>query len=365
MHDSGLEQRFGFKPHLVSLKRMQTSVGRDLVNGLCLDRNERVSPLPPEIVEAFRRSIDSSTLQFYPDLSQLYPKLEGFLGVKPGSTLVGNGITESIKVMYETLTSPGDNVVCISPSYPMYQVYADMFEVKLRPLEFNPSTLELRLDDLPKLVDKKTRFVALPNPNLPIESYFGPAKIRELAEFCNERNLVLIVDEAYAFLGSESVLSMIDEFPNLIVFQTLSKAFGLAGSRFGWLVAQPALREYLAKTRSLVEMNSLSAAVASFAFDHPQYMHDYIQQESKGRKFLKEKLTAMGLRTFGAEKTNALLIFVETQARANDLIARMRTRKIYIRGGFQSLAENCVRITTGPLPQMEQFLSEFQTALAE
>ena len=96
-----------------------------------------------------------------------------------------------------------------------------------------------KLDSLYDKLDRDTRFVFIPNPNLPIESCFSIEKIKEIAEICRKNHTMLVIDEAYYFFGAPTVMDLVENYENLIVFRTFSKAYGLAGLRIGFMVSQP------------------------------------------------------------------------------------------------------------------------------
>ena len=348
-----------FKPHLRALERYRTSTGRDLEDGLCLDRNERVTPFPPKVMRDLRKVLTSGLLNYYPDPGPLYEKLSKFVGVPQDQLYLVNGITEGIRVLYETLTKPGDEVVVVDPTYPMYRVYSKAYEVAHKPIRFDEN-LELRLDEAESLIGDKTVFVCVPNPNLPVESYVEPARLKRLAALCRERGAFLVVDEAYGFFGAESVLPFLAEFDNLIVMQTCSKAFGLAGARMGWMISSKRNIEYLSKTRGLVESNSLSMAATEYMLDHPSVMRDYSRAVRQGRDELRRGLDALGVRWLGGDRTNAMLVFLKDNPSVTDLVAHMRAKKIYVRAAFDKPFDRCVRITLGPAVALRAFLRELK-----
>jgi histidinol-phosphate aminotransferase len=348
-----------FKGHLLELTRLRTSLGRDMERGLCLDRNERVIPFKKNTLDAIRREITSAILSCYPEPAALYSKLSKWLKLPEEQIYITNGITEGMRVIYESLTNPGDEVVVIDPTFPMYRVYAKIYQTSYKPINFNKD-LTFKIDDIYSAITKKTAFVCIPNPNLPIESYLNVKEIRRIAQKCKEHNVFLIVDEAYGFFGGESAISLIKEFNNVIVMQTYSKAFGLAGIRIGIMLSQPENITYLSKTRSLVEANGVSMAIASYMLDHLKVMKDYVRATQIGRDYLRRELDKLKIAWFGGNYTNAMLIFLKNEIAVKDVVSYLNKKKIYIRASFESPLDRCVRITLGPKKEMQIFLMEFK-----
>jgi histidinol-phosphate aminotransferase len=330
-------------------------VGRDLKRGIRLDRNERVTNFEDSIINKIYKSIPQYILSAYPDTEALYEKLSKWLKVNSGELYIINGITEGIRIVFETLVNPKDKVVVLSPTYPMYKIYAQIYQATFCPVNFKED-LTFDKKELLDSIDKHTVLVCLPNPNLPIESLLTLDEIRQLAEKCKETDTALVIDEAYTFFGSETAIPLIKEFDNIIIFQTFSKAFGLAGIRLGYMVSREENIEYLSKTRSLVESNGVSMKIAEYMLEHPGIMNDYVKNVKEGSKYVKDRLKELGFRFLGGDFTNGMLIFLENKKQTEDLLNSLKAKKIYIRGSFEYPIENCLRLTLGPKAEMEIFI---------
>ncbi|MCK5615193.1 histidinol-phosphate aminotransferase family protein [Candidatus Pacearchaeota archaeon] len=344
-----------FKKHLLDLERYRTSTGRDIENGLCLDRNEKVTKFTKKIMDEALSRITSSVLSCYPEPTELYKILSGILNIQKDQIYLTNGITEGIRVLFETLTNPGDEVIIVDPTYPMYRVYSDIYQTKYVPINFTDDLL-LEHESIESKINDKTAFVCIANPNLPIESYLSLQIIRDIAEKCKKHDVLFVVDEAYVFLGGESAVSLIDDFDNLVVFQTMSKAFGLAGVRLGWMVSNKENIDYFSKTRALVESNGVTMAIAKYMIENIDISKEYVADLKQGLKYLREELTALGIKSFGGDYTNSTLLFMDNEEDANNALEYLRERKIYVRASFKEPFKNCLRVTLCPKESMVLFL---------
>ena len=347
------------KAHIDQLSRYQTSVGRDLREGIKLDRNERVDDFNPQVLRGIFERIPNWILNASPESEHLYQKLSDFLKIPKDHIYLMNGITEGVKFLYETLTNPGDNVIVLDPTYPMYGVYAKFYGVEYRKFEYG-SDLKPDWKSLEASLDQRTAFVALPNPNLPIESAFSLEEIERILKLLKRTDSYLLVDEAYHYFGAPTVLNLIDRYDNLIIGRSFSKAFGLAGIRLGFLVSQKDNITYIAKTRSLVEANALSMAVADYFLDHPELREEHVRNVKEGSRYAQEQLTKLGVRWHGGNLTNGLLIFLDDENESKESVAFLRSRKIYIRGSFEPPFHACVRISIGSRTKMEVFMQSFR-----
>jgi len=177
-------------------------------------------------------------LNRYPSTSlrdRLTDKLAEIKGVLPGELFLGNGSDECIDLCYRVFCRPGkDNALMISPSYGMYKVCADVNDVEARQINLRKD-FSLPVKDILDAVDENSRLLFICSPNNPTANSFSESQIRRLL-----KNFpgMLVLDEAYAdFSASGSKKALLEEYPNLIILQTLSKAWGMAGLRLGMALA--------------------------------------------------------------------------------------------------------------------------------
>lgn len=353
-----------FKAHIQELQRYQTSLNRDIEMGDRLDRNEKVSNFPDEVIADIFRQFQNFSLSVSPESALLYEKLASTFNIKKNKIYLTCGITEGIRVLYETVTNPGDNIVVLDPTYPMYMVYAKFYQLDYRKFSYDKDCLP-DMQTLYKNIDARTKFAIIPNPNLPIESVFTVDEIRKILDHCRDKGVFVVIDEAYHFWGAPTVMDLVDEYDNLIVFRTFSKAYGLAGIRLGFMVSQEENIEYFSKTRSLVESNTLSMTVARYFLDHPELRDVHVKEVKEGGQYLQKELTALGLKWYGGHVTNGILIFLKSKEEADHTISHLRKKKIYIRGAFEEPYQTCIRVSLGPKETMARFIEELKIWLAQ
>lgn len=342
------------------MKRYQTSLGRDLEKGIRLDRNEKVSDFSSEIMEEIYGIFKNYSLCASPESQPLYKKIAKTLNISDEYIFVTNGITEGIRILHDFCTLPGDNVVCLDPTYPMYWIYSEMYQVNFRKFIFDSKTLIPKMDTLYNQLDKNTRFVFIPNPNLPIENCFTINEIRDIAEKCRTNNTMLVIDEAYHYFGAPSVLELIHEFENLIVFRTFSKAYGLAGLRIGFMLSQPQNIKNISKSRSIVESNTFSMQIAEYFLEHSELRDRHIAEVKEGSIYLQNELSKLNIRWHGGKFTNGILIFLKNAESSKELVSYLMEKEIYIRGSFEPPFDSTIRVSIGSKKYMKKFINSFK-----
>lgn len=191
----------------------------------------------------------------YPDPRQLELKgiISGLKGVPVENMFLGNGSDEAIDLCYRVFCTPGkDNAVAIAPSYGMYRVAADINDVEFREVQLG-ADYSLPVKELLQACDENTKLMFICSPNNPTGNSFP---VDEMVGLINSFNGVVVVDEAYIdFAAQPSLLTLLQEHKNLIVLQTLSKAYGLAGLRLGLAFADAEIMSIFAKVKYPYNIN--------------------------------------------------------------------------------------------------------------
>ena len=258
----------------------------------------------------------------------------------------------------ETITSPGDNVVCPTPTFALYPVYSQMFQLEHRTIGYTDD-YQLDVARLLELIDDRTSIVFLPNPNMPISGTVTLKQITLIAEHCKKHNAVLAVDEVYYPFGGPTAIGLIGEHKNLFVMRSFSKAFGLAGIRVGYLLGNHEQIDYVSKTRTGYEINSVSMGICTFFIERFHLIQDYIQQIKEGLVYLKSELNKLGLEHNGGNEGNFLYVNFRDEQLSHKLVHKLREKKIYIRGGWPVPYETGVSISAAPKNITENFFKEF------
>lgn len=255
-----------------------------------LNTNENPYPPPPAVVKAIQ---DAATgpLNRYPDpTSTLFRRAASeVLGLAgPEWILAGNGSDEILTILVRGFVGEGQSLRLPYPSYILYRTLADIQGATWQQLPFLdgwhlPSAFGQGDDDL--------RLVLLPNPNSPSGTVVPKSEIEALAE---SLPCPLVVDEAYVDFAEENCLDLVQKHENICVTRTLSKSYGLAGIRFGFLVAQPALVARLTNIKDSYNCDYLAGIAATAAIRSQDWLSEIVAKMNATRTRMERELTRLG-----------------------------------------------------------------------
>jgi histidinol-phosphate aminotransferase len=327
-----------------------------------LERNERTVDFPPEILADLRRLVTGFVLRAYPEMDEFYAALSRWSGFPVDHLLATEGADGGLQRVFATYVSEGEQVVVLSPSYAMYPVYCQMYGARMRTLTFN-GKLDLPFEQVLAVVTPDTRLLALVNPNQPIESCYTLDQLRLLAERCAANGTLLLVDEAYYHFCAITAAPLVKEFDHVVVVRTLSKAFGLAGLRIGYVIAAPHVITAMRALKPIYEINHLNAAIATYFLERPRIMEDYVAAVQAGRAVLEGFFARHGCPVHGRH-SNTILVRLPDRLSAEAVTATLRETGWLIRAETQPPMSNHLRITIGPADQMRDFCGRLEPYFA-
>jgi len=268
---------------------------------LWLDKNENTDPVLQGVVFRVLAEMDPRSVAIYPDAAPLYHKLAEYLGVSAHSLILAQGSDGVIGSVFRSYVGKGDVVLVTNPTYAMYQVYVSMFGAVAAELEYsaggNGPTLEpvAVIDAIRK---RRPKLVCLPNPDSPTGTVIEPDALRAIVLSAREVGSMMLIDEAYHPFYEHTAVPWVEEFPNLVVARTFSKAWGLTGLRLGYGIASPDVAAQVQKFRPNYEVNSVAVAMAlRMISDFEPEMRASVTRLNAGRDGFLEAMRGMGLRT--------------------------------------------------------------------
>lgn len=311
-----------------------------------LNTNENPYGPSPRVLEAIRAELGDD-LRLYPDPNgeRLKQTVADYYGVQPAQVFVGNGSDEVLAHVFHGLFQHGQPLLFPDISYSFYPVYCGLYGI---PFEAVPLDAQFRI----AVADyaRPNGGIIFPNPNAPTGCLLPLAAIRQLLE--DNGDSVVVVDEAYIDFGGESAISLVDEYPNLLVTQTLSKSRSLAGLRVGLAVGNAELIEALERVKNSFNsypLDRLALAGAVAAFEDQDYFEQTCQTVVASREQLVVDLQDLG---FEVLPSAANFVFARHPQRdAAELAAGLRERGVIVRHFKQERISQFLRITVGDAEQ--------------
>lgn len=295
----------------------------------------------------------------YPDPLQMELKnaLAQLKKVDVSNISIGNGSDEIIDHLIRIFCRPGiDSIITTPPTFRMYSVAAAINDTTVREVLLKVD-FQLNLPAIFDMIDQNTKLIFLCSPNNPTGNLLDSGDIRILLE---KFNGMVVIDEAYFdFANKQSFLEMLSEHNNLIVLQTLSKAWGLAGLRIGTAYAAPEIIQYLTKVKTPYNVSSLTQQLAIEALQNKSGVENWIRQLVEQRDKLVNVFEAFPfIKKIYPSDANFLLVRV---ANASKLYEYLLSQKIVVRNqSSQPLLENCLRITVGTPAENESLLKSLK-----
>lgn len=317
----------------------------------------------PEIFLDANENPYNNGINRYPDPHQkaLKSRISEIKGIAAGSLFLGNGSDEAIDLVYRVFCEPGkSNTVSIAPSYGMYEVAAAMNDVEFRKVQLRPD-FSMDTEAMLAATDSKTRLMFICSPNNPTGNSFPAEQIEELLERFGG---VVVLDEAYIdFSVMPSLASLVKRYPNLIVLQTLSKAWGMAGLRIGLAVADPAVISLMSKVKYPYNINVVAQKMALMKLD--EAAKDKAVAEIVGQRFRLEKELRKCPEVKGIYSSDANFLLVRFD-NPDEVYGRLLAGGVIVRNRSKvSGCEGCLRITVGTPVENDRLLRLLASPVTE
>lgn len=296
------------------------------------------------------------------DLNQ-YPKpysddlrraLASFYDLREDMIIVGNGSDEVLDIIFKSLLNWGERVITPYPTYSLHRFFVEINGGKVETVDLTPD-FQLRVDEM---LETEGKIMLLCTPNNPTGNVFRRADVERII---SEWSGPVVIDEAYGEFSGQSFIPLVNEYDNLIITRTFSKAYGLAGMRIGYLIASKRMTSILNRCKIPYSLNRVSERVAIAALENREYVERVVRITEEQRPRLASGLQALGFKVFPSQ---ANFMLARAPLPSSQLVERLSRKGILIRdfGGMRML-ENCVRTTVGTEELNRLLLSKLKEVL--
>lgn len=325
--------------------------GRSKFDGLLLDFNERTIKPTDNVINALRNFLQEDRLQTYPEYGQLEKKLAQYVGVNKDQIMITNGSDQGIDLIFRTFTEAGDTVIIPTPSFAMFYQSAQIAGNRiLRPLYIKRG-LSFPFEELSGMINDSVKLIVICNPNNPTGTLIAINDIEKIVQ--KARNAIILVDEAYFEFSNVTAVPLIKKYPNIIIVRTLSKAFGLASLRIGYVIANDEYIQELRKIRGPYAINMLAYVAASSSLDDKQDIDRYVEKVMKKSKPMIEEFFIKNKIPFYPSSANFILFKPKD---SGSVEKTLRDNGILLRRQDKPTIENTLRLSIGTVTQMKKFI---------
>ena len=342
----------GIRPNIRAMRAYTPPLeGRSSQAYLLLDFNEMTVPPSPRVKEAIVRFANSGRIQAYPEYGMLNEIVASYVGCGASEVLVTNGSDQAIDVVMRAVVDKGNLVVIPSPSFTMFfqSALAQGAEI-IRP-EYRGQDLDFPFEEVMELLDHNPALVVLCNPNNPTGTPISMNAVKAILEKANARDVAVLHDEAYFEFSGITALNLLKDFPNLFITRTLSKQFGLASLRAGYVVSAAENIAELAKICGPYDVNMIAKIAIEAALQDLDHSRRYIREvmgESKRR--VEEFFLGNGVKFFPSAG-NFLLVVPDS---ADTIVRRLQEEGVLVRP--RENPPGTVRVSIGTLQDTERFI---------
>jgi len=329
-------------------------------NSLRMDFNENTVGPSPKVVEAIK-NISRDYVSCYPEYNAFKKKLAKYLRVKESQVIPTNASDDGIKVIMDTYIEEGDEIIIPEPTFPMFRIYAGIADAKIISMLYNED-LSFPTAKVLSAINDKTKIIVVVNPNNPTGTPVKRADIIKILEKSKSaKNSIVLLDEAYHHFTKETGIDLIGKYENLIVVQTFSKVFGLAGLRIGYIISSEQNIRNIKKACSPYSVNSIAVLAASAALDDENYIEWYVSEVEKSRELLYQELKKLGIKAYPSSANFILAYFGN---KSKEIMDKLKQDGILIRDrSSDKMLNGCIRISLGTVEQTKKFLGHLKTVL--
>lgn len=316
-----------------------------------LNTNECPYPPSPKVKRALRK-LDNRKLRLYPDpqAEELVETLAKYHDVKKEQVFVGVGSDDVLAMAFLTFFNSKKPILFPDITYSFYDVWADLYKIPYETIALNEK-FEINIEDY----ERDNGGIVIANPNAPTGLMTPVSDIEKIIKA--NKDVVVIVDEAYVDFGGESCVSLVDKYDNLLVVQTFSKSRAMAGMRIGFAIGSKKLIKYMLDAKFsfnsyTMNLPALELGVASVKDD--KYFKATVQKVIRTREWTKAQLKELGF-SFPDSKTN--FIFAKhKEVPAKELFEMLKKEKIYVRYFNKPRIDNYLRISIGTDAEMQKLI---------
>lgn len=322
---------------------------------LKLDMNENAIGPSPKVLEALK-NVSYKDIKYYPAYGEIINKLAEVHNINSEMIQPTNGADEALNYVLNTFIEPNDTVLTVTPSFAMPKIYANTIGCTYQEINYKEKFI-FPISEILESITEKTKLIIVTSPNNPTGEAISEENILKIMEKANGK--YILIDETYINYAKKSALNLINKYSNLIIIRSMSKDFGLAGLRFGYIIAKEENIRHIKKIISPYSVNIMAVKAALAALNDVAHLNYVVSQVKESKKIITEGLKNFAVKIYPSDANFLLIDFGE---KAEFAYKKLLNAGIKVKnfGKIKNL-ENCLRITMPSVEESKCILNALKT----
>ena len=318
-----------------------------------LDQNENPDGLPKWLFDSVMKKITPEFLAIYPEETIPTTKYAHLLGLEKQNVTLTAGSTVGMGYVIKVLGQPGHDILCVTPSFAMYEVYAKTIGMNIKHVLYE-TDFSFKIKNVLSQINENTSIVVLVNPNMPVGNAYSKEDIKTVVEKAKKNNAIVIIDEAYYYYYDKTSTDLVKEYNNVIVLRTFSKMLSMPALRLGAIISTSKFIHYINNYKPHYTINSIALLFCEAVIDnHDKLLEELKMQYNEGKDFILKALADNGYRIIPSE--GCYICIKPKYKTSKELTDLLKKNKILILCGKDGLT-GWLRLTITHKKYMENFL---------
>jgi histidinol-phosphate aminotransferase len=331
-------------------RRTYEPPGEGRADKLRLDFNENTAGCSPAVQRALAK-LTPKLLSMYPEYDRGTRRLARHFKVAPEELLLTNGGDDALRLFFDAFVDARSAAVICEPTFPMYRYWGEVAGARIEVQRYG-AAMEFPLEGVLQALTARPRVLFICNPNNPTGTLLPKETIETILK--EATHTAVVVDEAYAEFSGVSVVPWINEYPQLFVARTFSKAAGLAGLRLGAVIACAESLAILRRATAPFPVNVAALAAAEAAVGDSKTMKLYVKNIRRTREWFEKELRKLGVKTYPSAGNFLLTDF---GSGGSEMCAQLLAEGVLLRDRAKDIGPGLVRVSIGTQKEMERLLN--------
>ena len=278
--------------HIKNTYRVPQPEGRGVY--IRLDQNENSDGLPKWLFDSIMQKVTPEFLAIYPEETIPTTKYAHLLGLEKENVTLTAGSTVGMGYAIKVFGQPGKNIITVTPSFAMYEVYAKMIGMNVVQMKYEED-FSFRVENTLASINENTGIVVLVNPNMPVGNIYNEEDIEAIINKARENHALVIIDEAYYYFYDQTSIEMVKKYDNVVVLRTFSKMLSMPSLRLGAVMSCPENIRYINNYKPHYTVNSIALLFCEAIVDnHDRLITELKEQYQEGKEYIIRELADHG-----------------------------------------------------------------------